>query len=68
MIEELRLIVDRPSWINASPEQQIDIVTMLVNDITDKLSLMKLHFREAIVIDDEANKDEMVMICFYFER
>lgn len=68
MIEELRLVVDKPSWTNASPEQQIDIVTMLVNDITDKLSLMKLHFREAIVIDDEANKDEMVMICFYFER
>lgn len=68
MIEELRLVVDRPSWTNSSPEQQIDIVTMLVNDITDKLSLMKLHFREAIVIDDEANKDEMVMICFYFEQ
>jgi hypothetical protein len=43
-------------------------VTMLVNDIVDKLSLMKLHFREAIVIDDEANANEMVLICFYFER
>jgi len=68
MIEELRLVIDRPSWTKASPEQQIDIVTMLVNDIVDKLSLMKLNFREAIVIDDEANANEMVMICFYFER
>lgn len=68
MIEELRLVVDRPSWTKASPEQQIDIVTMLVNDLTDKLSLLDIRFREAIVIDDEANANEIVMICFYFER